>query len=437
MSLIGSKFVGKIVAGFDPEGRGRYKVHVPELLQHQAESNGIFCMNNINGSRMGGSSRGMTGSYKPLYEGQVVAIEFTTEDINSARIVEVVADESDSKTPSFAKICCGTTGSVEKVKGSNARSIGTTFDTEAVKKEFEAKKQSAKQFDKLTSLVNRQKLSGTATSYAEEYKKQFGREPTKIEKELMEISGGAHTIDKELVNKKQEWEKDQPDKIQNKPKDGSRDLNNTAKEEGKATAQAVQEDRDEETIVAMTPNQSGIAIMEKSSSNPDSLLIIHKGKQTAIKMCDDGIYISTDLNSFQRICINRDIQIDCSSSITVNGGNYDIKVNGDVNIEATGDYNVKANNINLFANTDIKMSANSNANLSGKSKLSLSSEGDTHVLGKGKAALGSDGPVHIKSDSDVNIDGSSVNIMGGAAEKASAASQAKEATPSGRAVCKL
>lgn len=496
MSISQRKFIGKIVKGFDPDGRGRYKVHLPEILPYMPETEGIFCMNEINGSRMSGSSRGMTGTYKPLYEGQRVAVEFTTEDINSGRIVEVVGDEDLSMTPSIKRICCGETGHVEKERDvSKSRSrlgLPIKLDVDQITKQFEElQKNAISKFGQLADIVNqlniqkyrewllsririddsektnpnkkqmrttRQGKSGgfSKISYESQFKDIYGREPSKAELELMEIAGGVKTPDKYIVEKKQEWERAEPENINNNSYDGSRDLDNTAKEEGIATAQEAQEDRDEETIVAMTPNQSAIAITEKSSSNPDSILIIHKGKQTAIKINDDGIYLSTDLNSFSRICINRDIQIDGTSSITVNGGNYDIYVNGKVNLHSTNDINMSTDtNINIKATNNINIEAGQDINISSenfvsgsKNATSFKSGSDFSVKSDGKIMLDSEefqcngsSKVSLVSSGYVAADGSKVLLNSGASAAPStpdvSLTSVPAAEPAKRSVCKL
>ena len=484
--LTGKKYIGKIVKGLDPECRGRYKVHIPEILQHQAETEGIFCMNEINGSRIGGSSRGMTGSYKPLYEGQVVAVVFTTDDINSARIVEVVSDELESKIPSFKKICCGDTGYIQKERNQKSRSnlpiildinqiikqfnnllvtarntFGNLVDTvnelnvkltrknELKKIDDKKKEENKKEENKknITTFTTKKNITTFTTknnnqdkiSYDSYFKDTYGRNPTPEESELMQIAGGVKTEDKYIVEKKQDWEKTEPEKINNNANDGSRDLNNTSKEEGPATAQESQDDRDEETIIAMTPNKSGIAIMEKSSSNPDSILIIHKAKQTAIKINDDGIYISTDLNKFERICINNDIQIDGTSSITVNGGNYDIYVNGKVNIECIGDFNVYSHgNINLKADNNINIeSQNATTNIKSKDNININSENNINNKANNKINIDGNSKINLKSGDIISLDGSTVQLNSGTAESANSAAGADTAAPAKRQTCKL
>ena len=485
--LTGKKYIGKIVKGFDPDGRGRYKVHIPEILQHTPETVGIFCMNEVNGSRISGSSRGMSGTYKPLYEGQRVGVVFTTDDINSARIIEVIGDEQESMTPSIKKICCGDTGQIEKERTAKTRSsLPIKLDINQITNQFNellntarskfgaivdkvnelnvklTREQELKKINNKEDSNNKKRLKSTDSTpqkitYDSYFKDTYGREPTSSESELMQIAGGVKTVDKYVVEKKQDWEKTEPENITNKSKDGSRDLDNTSKDEGIATAQESQEDRDEETIIAMTPNKSAIAITEKSSSNPDSILIVHKGKQTAIKMNDDGIYISTDLNSFSRICINRDIQIDGTSSITVNGGNYDIYVNGKININSTGDINLSTDsnmNINVGGNINVEVSGDINTKVSNSStKIS----GDINIKSDGKASIVSSDNLILSSNNElqaqgsskfsaissgyVALDGSKVLINSGASSSPSIPDvnieSVPKAQPAKRSVCKL
>lgn len=114
------------------------------------------------------------------------------------------------------------------------------------------------------------------------------------------------------------------------------------------SAKSSAEDRDEQYIIIATPKKkNSIFINENSSSDSNSMFIIFNGLRSAIKISEDGIHISTDDNFKQKIVVNREIEIDGSSSITVNGGNYDIYVNGDTNILSTGNVNVDGATVNL------------------------------------------------------------------------------------------
>lgn len=141
------------------------------------------------------------------------------------------------------------------------------------------------------------------------------------------------------------------------------------------------EDRDEQYIVMSTPNKSCIHINENAASDPNSIFIVFRGKESVIRINDQGIHISTDGNHRERISINNEIVINGSSSIDVTGGNYDINVNGDVNLKSTGNINQEAS-----------------------------------------------GEINIKAGGDVNIDGAAVRINGGSS---------KSANPAKTPVCKI
>ena len=93
--LTGKKWVGKIVEGQDPQQRGRYYVHIPDIQPHIAESKGILCCNAIHSTRMTNGNTGSYGSYMSLHVDTKVEIEFPTDDISSARIVAIVSDDHE------------------------------------------------------------------------------------------------------------------------------------------------------------------------------------------------------------------------------------------------------------------------------------------------------------------------------------------------------
>ena len=92
--LQGKKFTGKIVEGFDPQQRGRYYVHIPDLMPHMAESEGMLCPNATHNNRASTSNSGQTsGSSMPLQPGFQVEVVCETDDISSARITAVISDD--------------------------------------------------------------------------------------------------------------------------------------------------------------------------------------------------------------------------------------------------------------------------------------------------------------------------------------------------------
>lgn len=103
--LQGKKFIGKIVEGFDPQQRGRYYVHIPDLMPHVAESEGMLCPNATHSNRASTSSSGKTsGASMPLKPGFQVEVVCETDDISSARIVGVVSDDQPKSDASPGKL---------------------------------------------------------------------------------------------------------------------------------------------------------------------------------------------------------------------------------------------------------------------------------------------------------------------------------------------
>ena len=91
--LQGKKFVGKIVEGYDPQQRGRYYVHIPDLMPHIPDSKGMLCPNETQTNRAANGVGGTSGSSSPLHTGFEVHVVCETDDISSARIVGVISDQ--------------------------------------------------------------------------------------------------------------------------------------------------------------------------------------------------------------------------------------------------------------------------------------------------------------------------------------------------------
>lgn len=91
-SLIECEFIGHVLKDPDPLQQGRYKVHIPELMQHIAEDKGIWCKNHVHNWRITSSDVGEYGSYLPLHAGTKVIIKFYKNDINTAYADRIISD---------------------------------------------------------------------------------------------------------------------------------------------------------------------------------------------------------------------------------------------------------------------------------------------------------------------------------------------------------
>lgn len=89
------EFLGNIINAIDPKNMGRYKVHIPVLMQHLSEDVGIWCKNNVDQYRITNSSAGTYGSYMPLHIGTQVLVRFFDNDFNTGYIQKVVSDSSN------------------------------------------------------------------------------------------------------------------------------------------------------------------------------------------------------------------------------------------------------------------------------------------------------------------------------------------------------
>lgn len=94
-SLIGRDFVGKVLADLDPKQMGRYRVHIPELMQHITEDRGIWCKNQVHAWRITSSDNGEYGSYFPLHPGTEVIVRFYQNDYNSGYVSKIISDSEE------------------------------------------------------------------------------------------------------------------------------------------------------------------------------------------------------------------------------------------------------------------------------------------------------------------------------------------------------
>jgi len=92
-------FIGTILSDKDSRNRGMYKVHIPELQPHLAESEGVWCKNHVHKYRVSPSQNGVCGSYYPLQAGMCVIIKFSTNFIESAYIDRIISDAYSDSLP--------------------------------------------------------------------------------------------------------------------------------------------------------------------------------------------------------------------------------------------------------------------------------------------------------------------------------------------------
>ena len=101
--LQGKKFTGKVVEGFDPQQRGRYYVHVPEVMPHMAESEGYLCRNSTHSANVGQNNGGNAGQKFPLHPGDQVEVVCVQDDLNSMEICRKITDDQPKSDSSAAK----------------------------------------------------------------------------------------------------------------------------------------------------------------------------------------------------------------------------------------------------------------------------------------------------------------------------------------------
>ena len=97
------EFIGTIIPkGSDKEYddvkmKGRYRVHIPELMPHIEKDEGIMCKNHSNKWRITPSDVGEYGSYFPLHPGTHVIVKFYTNDLLSGYIDRIISDWKDDR----------------------------------------------------------------------------------------------------------------------------------------------------------------------------------------------------------------------------------------------------------------------------------------------------------------------------------------------------
>ena len=102
--LTGIKFTGYVLKKQDPQQRGRYYVHIPQLQEYMPTTEGILCPNAIHKGHITNSQNSHYGQNTPLQPGTEVRIEFATDDINSARIIDIVSDAKPKSDMSAGKL---------------------------------------------------------------------------------------------------------------------------------------------------------------------------------------------------------------------------------------------------------------------------------------------------------------------------------------------
>ncbi len=95
------EFIGRIIPKgsdkeFDQKMKGRYRVHIPDLMAHIEEDKGIWCKNHVHNWRMTSSDVGEYGSHYPLHSGTYVIVKFFENDYNTGYIDRILSDYEDN-----------------------------------------------------------------------------------------------------------------------------------------------------------------------------------------------------------------------------------------------------------------------------------------------------------------------------------------------------
>lgn len=103
MKLTEKEFLGKILKNKDPKNQGRYCVHIPDLMLHLPEDEGIFVKNQIHKNRITPSDSGNYGQYFPLQPNTLVIIKFFEDDYNTGYIDRIISDFKNDSLPLLIK----------------------------------------------------------------------------------------------------------------------------------------------------------------------------------------------------------------------------------------------------------------------------------------------------------------------------------------------
>jgi len=204
---------------------------------------------------------------------------------------------------------------------------------------------------------------------------------------------------------------------------------------GDATTKPSAEERDEVTSAMQTQGKSGIYVNEKTKEDPNSLNIVFNGKQSAMRMSKEGFHLSTDQSYNILVGGSENVQVDGPSAKVVDGtsdlkvmgairvsadGSIYVSSKGNINVTALGDINFQCNGtFNVCAKGGISMKTNGEFAANSTATMSLLTDADLHLKTNGGCFFGGQGSISMKGAGDVNIDGSTVNINGGASGDAS------------------
>lgn len=97
INLTQKEFIGHVVPKeveefYDYKLQGSYKIHIPELMPHLNNDDGIWCKNHTNKWNITPSDIGEYGSHFPLHPGTYVVVKFFDNDINAGYIDRILSD---------------------------------------------------------------------------------------------------------------------------------------------------------------------------------------------------------------------------------------------------------------------------------------------------------------------------------------------------------
>lgn len=218
-------------------------------------------------------------------------------------------------------------------------------------------------------------------------------------------------------------------------------------------------DRDEQYVIFKTPKKWNIFYVNEDTENePNTIYLIYNRdnspeRRTVFRIDESGLHFWTRDNNRVRIATDENRQVDGDHSEYIKGnqkenidkdkdtwtkGNFtrqvdknsDSKVKGDSKeqIEGNRDSKVdKSSKKEIGSESDFKVGSDSREQIGGSKDTKVKS--DLTIEVKGNVALSAGGTAEIFGASGVNIDGSSVNINSGIAQKQPASPAASPSQP--------
>jgi hypothetical protein len=103
LNIADKEWEGFTLPDLDPKRQGRYRVHIPQLMDQMEENEGIWCRNHCSSGNLTPSNRGVYGSQLPLQPNTKVIVKFRMNSLNSGYIEKIVSDSEPNSNVDVGK----------------------------------------------------------------------------------------------------------------------------------------------------------------------------------------------------------------------------------------------------------------------------------------------------------------------------------------------